>query len=132
MRLIDADDLIEDVTNRCSNDFLRKQFIEEFIDIQPTINTVERKDFTEDYVSKKTLIDIIEHNYDDIADIHYEILNLKVVNDNTLKELKSATFLIETLEIILSGYNRAATNMCAYEAYKKIKDWKSKHIKEDF
>lgn len=48
------------------------------------------------------------------------------------KELKSATFLIETLEIILSGYSRAATNMCAYEAYKKIKDWQSRHIKEDF
>lgn len=48
------------------------------------------------------------------------------------KELKSATFLIETLEIILSGYSRAATNMCAYESYKKIKDWQSRHIKEDF
>lgn len=90
MRLIDADELIKDVTNRCSNDFLRKQFIEEFINWQPTIN------------------------------------------DNTLKELKSAIFLIETLEIILSGYSRAATNMCAYEAYKKIKDWQSNGIKEDF
>lgn len=48
------------------------------------------------------------------------------------KELKSVTFLIETLEIILSGYSRAATNMCAYEAYRKIKDWQSNHIKEDF
>ena len=89
MRLIDADELTKDVTNRCLNDFLRKQFVEEFIDAQPTINITEK-------------------------------------NDNTLK---SAIFLIETLEIILSGYNRAATNMCAYEAYKKIKDWQNKHIK---
>ena len=44
------------------------------------------------------------------------------------KELKSAMSLIKILENILSGYSRAATNMCAYHAYKKIKDWQSKHI----